>query len=279
MSLPSFPLFCRFELFRCFSSSLPLSSLSPPPPHTLSVAPLFIAMSSQGSAATKAFSCCHYNYSLHARTDSNGEVHGNSAASLCLHVRACVIRMCCYTQKSELFLPPALALHPPTPLIPLHRRCQPHLLCWAQAVSVEPQHPSAHSHMKRPYLLPPFDFHCSAVNGHGSVGHCWGAGSRWPQARHLDRPLLTRRPKLVSMLRTIFEAECSLSPTGEGILGKEQSLDVLKTSALNHIPTGWTLFVCVHELPRVRAFTVNLIMCDLHVVKVLLKNIIVYVWF
>lgn len=114
MSLPSFPLFCRFELFRCFSSSLPLSSLSPPP-HTLSVAPLFIAMSSQGSAATKAFSCCHYNYSLHARTDSNGEVHGNSAASLCLHVRACVIRMCCYTQKSELFLPPALALHPPHP--------------------------------------------------------------------------------------------------------------------------------------------------------------------
>ncbi|XP_055020081.1 histone deacetylase 4 isoform X1 [Boleophthalmus pectinirostris] len=39
------------------------------------------------------------------------------------------------------------------------------------------------------------------------------------------------------MLRTIFEAECSLSPTGEGILGKEQPLDVLKTSALNHIPT------------------------------------------
>ncbi|XP_027866904.1 histone deacetylase 4-like isoform X1 [Xiphophorus couchianus] len=38
------------------------------------------------------------------------------------------------------------------------------------------------------------------------------------------------------MLRTIFEAECSLSPT-EGILGKEQSLEVLKTSALNHIPT------------------------------------------
>ncbi|XP_054653334.1 histone deacetylase 4-like isoform X3 [Dunckerocampus dactyliophorus] len=38
------------------------------------------------------------------------------------------------------------------------------------------------------------------------------------------------------MLRTIFEAECSLSPT-EGILGKEQPLEVLKTSALNHIPT------------------------------------------
>lgn len=49
------------------------------------------------------------------------------------------------------------------------------------------------------------------------------------------------------MLRTIFEAECSLSPT-EGILGKEQPLEVLKTSALNHIPTGWTLwmFVWVH---------------------------------
>ncbi|XP_069019953.1 histone deacetylase 4-like isoform X2 [Embiotoca jacksoni] len=38
------------------------------------------------------------------------------------------------------------------------------------------------------------------------------------------------------MLRTIFEAECSISPT-EGILGKEQPLEVLKTSALNHIPT------------------------------------------
>eukprot|EP00063_Salmo_salar_P062952 XP_014037787.1 PREDICTED: histone deacetylase 4-like isoform X1 [Salmo salar] len=38
------------------------------------------------------------------------------------------------------------------------------------------------------------------------------------------------------MLRTIFEAEFSPSPT-EGLLGKEQQLDVLKTSALNHIPT------------------------------------------
>lgn len=48
------------------------------------------------------------------------------------------------------------------------------------------------------------------------------------------------------MLRTIFEAECSLFPA-EGILGKEQPLEVLKTSALNHIPTGRTVcvFVCV----------------------------------
>lgn len=46
------------------------------------------------------------------------------------------------------------------------------------------------------------------------------------------------------MLRTIFEAECALSPT-EGILGKEQPLEVLKTSVLNHIPTGWTLCECV----------------------------------
>lgn len=46
------------------------------------------------------------------------------------------------------------------------------------------------------------------------------------------------------MLRTIFEAECALSPT-EGILGKEQPLEVLKTSVLNHIPTGWTLTLCV----------------------------------
>ncbi|XP_029695687.1 histone deacetylase 4-like isoform X1 [Takifugu rubripes] len=38
------------------------------------------------------------------------------------------------------------------------------------------------------------------------------------------------------MLRTIFEAECALSST-EGILGKEQPLEVLKTSVLNHIPT------------------------------------------
>jgi len=77
------------------------------------------------------------------------------------------------------------------------------------------------------------------------------------------------------MLRTIFEAECSLSPT-EGILGKEQPLEVLKTSVLNHIPTGWTLcvyvFVCVNVLYKpqpvclcafpVRDFTINHILCD-----------------
>lgn len=76
------------------------------------------------------------------------------------------------------------------------------------------------------------------------------------------------------MLRTIFEAECSLSPT-EGILGKEQPLEVLKTSALNHIPTGWcvyTVCVCVSVCLRLwlllyskaseRAFTINCLLCD-----------------
>lgn len=72
-----------------------------------------------------------------------------------------------------------------------------------------------------------------------------------------------------SMLRTIFEAECALSST-EGILGKEQPLEVLKTSVLNHIPTGWTLRVCVSVCvervcmcaPPVRDFTINHILCD-----------------
>lgn len=56
------------------------------------------------------------------------------------------------------------------------------------------------------------------------------------------------------MLRTIFEAEFSPSPT-EGLLGKEQQLDVLKTSALNHIPTGRrpthypSVFLSVTECP------------------------------
>lgn len=76
------------------------------------------------------------------------------------------------------------------------------------------------------------------------------------------------------MLRTIFEAECSLSST-EGILGKEQPLEVLKTSVLNHIPTGWTVCLCVNVstlvcvsvclcvcATPVRDFTVNHILCD-----------------
>lgn len=72
------------------------------------------------------------------------------------------------------------------------------------------------------------------------------------------------------MLRTIFEAECALSST-EGILGKEQPLEVLKTSVLNHIPTGWTLCVrawaCVCACacactPPLRDFTINHILCD-----------------
>lgn len=72
------------------------------------------------------------------------------------------------------------------------------------------------------------------------------------------------------MLRTIFEAECALSPT-EGILGKEQPLEVLKTSVLNHIPTGWTLTLCVSAsvcvcvcvcTAPVRDFTINHILCD-----------------
>lgn len=78
------------------------------------------------------------------------------------------------------------------------------------------------------------------------------------------------------MLRTIFEAECALSPA-EGILGKEPPLEVLKTSVLNHIPTGWslslpprslslTLAVCVRvrvcARASIRDVTVNRIPCD-----------------
>lgn len=83
------------------------------------------------------------------------------------------------------------------------------------------------------------------------------------------------------MLRTIFEAECALSPA-EGILGKEPPLEVLKTSVLNHIPTGWSLSLpfslslppclrlshspslcaCVCARASVRDLTVNRILCD-----------------
>lgn len=118
--LPSPP--CLAPFFLVFPSTA--SSLCPPPPHLylpplphlrtpppllllrrpLSVALLFIAMSSQGSAATKAFSCCHYNYSLHtcacthahthtsthARTRQNTRTHGGEEQqhSVCMCVRA-----------------------------------------------------------------------------------------------------------------------------------------------------------------------------------------------
>ena len=148
-----------------------LSPLSPPnapssPSYTtpLSVALLFIAMSSQGSAATKAFSCCHYNYSLHtcAHTRTHAHTHtdwhacihtltqerSSSTVSLCLHVCACSACAVIHKRVSYFYLspslPPLLSPPPPPPPPPLFIPlccCQPHLLCWAQAVSVEPNIP------------------------------------------------------------------------------------------------------------------------------------------
>lgn len=116
------PHFCT--LFVVFIlSSLPMCLPSSPllPHLPLSVALLFIAMSSQGSAATKAFSCCHYNYSLHTSTHTRVRTQPQCLC-VCTFVHT---RMYCYTskkkkKKGELFLPLALlsikpTSHPPTP--------------------------------------------------------------------------------------------------------------------------------------------------------------------
>lgn len=99
----------------------------------LSVALLFIAMSSQGSAATKAFSCCHYNYSLHtSHTHTHTCVRAHpTKVSLCLHVCARLHGLL-YIKKGRAIFTSRPPLHqanlPPThSFIPLCR--QPHLLC------------------------------------------------------------------------------------------------------------------------------------------------------
>lgn len=112
-----------------------LSPMHPPPllHHPLSVALLFIAMSSQGSAATKAFSCCHYNYSLHTCTHTPTNTHAymhkrrkGAQQQHCVFVSACVCVMracsaCAVIHKrvSYFYLSPSLSSSPPpTPLHP-----------------------------------------------------------------------------------------------------------------------------------------------------------------
>lgn len=168
------PHFCT--LFVVFIlSSLPMCLPSPPlllhlP---LSVALLFIAMSSQGSAATKAFSCCHYNYSLHTSTHAHTCVHAQSKClCVCTCVHACMYRYTLKKKKGWAIFTSRPPLHqpnlPPThSFIPLCR--QPHLLCWAQAVSVQSS-PS----------IPPAHVSCSALRffsernfKHRSPPICW----------------------------------------------------------------------------------------------------------
>ena len=94
---------CKFFIFAPFWLFFFPSPLCPPylrlPPlpllrHPLSVALLFIATSSQGSAATKAFSCCHYNYSLHTRahthTPTNTRAYAGEEQQRSVFVSACV---------------------------------------------------------------------------------------------------------------------------------------------------------------------------------------------
>lgn len=142
MSFPSSPLPSPLTPFGCFSSifplphppCLPLSSPSPPmhpplppPPPSLSVALLFIAMSSQGSAATKAFSCCHYNYSLHTcththphpwtrmHTHTQERSDSTTTVSLCLHVCACSACAVIHKRVSYFYLSPSLSSSPSPP--------------------------------------------------------------------------------------------------------------------------------------------------------------------
>lgn len=120
--------------------------------HPLSVALLFIAMSSQGSAATKAFSCCHYNYSLHTSTHTHVCTHSRSVF---VSARVCTLACTVIHKKGWAIFTSRPPLHqpnlPPThSFIPLCR--QPHLLCWAQAVSVQ----SSSS-------IPPAHVSCSAL--------------------------------------------------------------------------------------------------------------------
>lgn len=144
--------------FRCFflhlsiasSSLLPSTSLPsyplhplmhPPPPLPFSVALLFIAMSSQGSAATKAFSCCHYNYSLHTHRHTHAHTCTlEECLCVCMHVRCVCVPVCApacavtHKRVSYFYLSPSLPPSPPLhrsphlpattiPLIPLCRRC------------------------------------------------------------------------------------------------------------------------------------------------------------
>ena len=115
----------------------------------LSVALLFIAMSSQGSAATKAFSCCHYNYSLHTLTHTHACTH-NRSAFVSARVCVCVCTLVCtVTHKkrvSYFYLSPSSpSTQPPThPL--LHPSLPPAtfaMLSTGGISSVEPEHPSS----------------------------------------------------------------------------------------------------------------------------------------
>lgn len=139
----SFPLlhpFCCFYpvLSPHVSPQLPLLHHLP-----LSVALLFIAMSSQGSAATKAFSCCHYNYSLHTSTHTHACTHNRSVF---VSARVCTLACAVKKRLSYFYLSPSSpSTQPPThPL--LHPSLPPAtfaMLCTGGISSVELEHPSS----------------------------------------------------------------------------------------------------------------------------------------
>lgn len=114
------PISAPFLLFLSCPLS-PCASPAPPPP---SPPPLcrsaFYSHVFQGSAATKAFSCCHYNYSLHTSTHTHTHACTHSR-SVFVSARACTLACTViHKKKGELFLPLALlsinpTSHPPTP--------------------------------------------------------------------------------------------------------------------------------------------------------------------
>lgn len=128
----STPYLCLPPLLRCLLLLL-VVLLLPLLHHPISVALLFIAMSSQGSAATKAFSCCHYNYSLHTCTHTPTDTHaythkrrrGAQQQHHCVFVSACVCVVCAcsacaviHKRVSYFYLSPSLSSSPSHPLPP-----------------------------------------------------------------------------------------------------------------------------------------------------------------
>lgn len=216
--------------FRCFflhlsiasSSLLPSTSLPsyplhplmhpPPPPLPFSVALLFIAMSSQGSAATKAFSCCHYNYSLHTHRHTHAHTCTlEECLCVCMHVRCVCVPVCApacavtHKRVSYFYLSPSLPLllsiAPPTSP---HPSLPPLLaashICYAE----HRQHQSSpnsspllsHAELARPSASPQsFSEHPCGREDPPRIHHSLSLSGQWNALRCRYRCRCTRRPQ------------------------------------------------------------------------------------